>query len=143
MNWGNWIVVAFVLFAGFIATLVTICVKQDISLVSKSYYKEEGAYQARLVAANNASSLQHKPVIRMSSGYLLSVKYDQLNAIEKGEIVVFSPSTESRDRRFVLQHSADSIQMFDLSTIARGMYRAKLSWTMDGREYYMEEIIHR
>jgi hypothetical protein len=40
MNWGKWIIVSFVLFAGFIGTLVTVCVRQDISLVSKDYYKE-------------------------------------------------------------------------------------------------------
>jgi hypothetical protein len=41
MSWGKWIVVSFLLFAGFIATLVTICMKEDVGLVSSSYYDEE------------------------------------------------------------------------------------------------------
>ena len=45
MNFGKWIVVAFVFFSLFIGTLVTVCVRQDISLVSTDYYKEELIYQ--------------------------------------------------------------------------------------------------
>ena len=48
MNWGKSIVLSFVLFAAFIVTLVTVCLRQDISLVSKEYYKEELQYENQL-----------------------------------------------------------------------------------------------
>jgi hypothetical protein len=38
----------FILFAAFIGTLVTVCLRQDISLVSKDYYKEELQYENQL-----------------------------------------------------------------------------------------------
>ena len=58
MNWGKSIILAFVLFAGFIATLVVVCVREDISLVSKDYYKEELLYQDQIQRLNNASQLK-------------------------------------------------------------------------------------
>ena len=63
MDFGKWIVVAFVLFAVFIGTLVTVCVRQDISLVSKEYYKEELAYQDQIVRIANTEKLGLKPKI--------------------------------------------------------------------------------
>ena len=52
MNWGKSIVLAFVLFAVFIGVLVAVCVREDISLVSRNYYNEELDYQTK-----NASGL--------------------------------------------------------------------------------------
>ena len=56
MNWGKWIIVSFVLFAAFIGILVVICVRQDISLVSKNYYQEELAYQQQIDRMNNGTA---------------------------------------------------------------------------------------
>jgi len=64
MNIGKWIVVAFVLFAAFIGTLVVVCVRQDVSLVSRDYYRQELAYQNQIQRLNNTAALLEKPVIR-------------------------------------------------------------------------------
>lgn len=142
MNWGKWIIVSFVLFAGFIATLVTICVRQDISLVSKDYYKEELVYQARLEKMSNTDLLTSKPVVSVVKNDLLQISFDQFRNIEKGELVLFSTSHEDRDRKFQLAPVNESIQQFDIGAMHKGMYRARLSWQMEGKEFYMEQIIH-
>ena len=142
MNWGKWIVVSFVLFAGFIATLVTLCVRQDISLVSKDYYKEELVYQARLEKANNTNTLVSKPVVSVVGSNLLQVSFTQFDIMEKGELVLFSSSHEERDRKFHLTRTDERVQAFDIGSMHKGMYRARLSWQMEGKEFYMEQIIH-
>ena len=65
MNWGNGIIFSFVLFAIFIAILVTVCVRQDISLVSSDYYQEELKYQDQITRINNTSKLDTQPVIKI------------------------------------------------------------------------------
>ena len=138
MNIGKWIVVAFVLFGGFIAALVTVCMKQDINLVSKDYYTEELAYQQQIVRVNNTKTLVAKPAMKIENNEL-QVMFGN-NAVESGSIELFCPSNPSNDASFEL--STNTSQHFSLKSLPGGMYRAKLKWTMNGKEYYQEEIIY-
>ncbi len=140
MNWGKWIVVSFVLFAMFIGTLVTVCVRQDINLVSKNYYADELAYQQQIERINNTSRLEEKPDISISNG-VIEIKFNQFNAMDKGEIKLFRPSDVRLDKQFALQVSEQTQQQFDVSTLPGGMYRVKMLWSMNGKEYYIEDMI--
>jgi hypothetical protein len=141
MNFGNWIVVAFILFATFIATLVTVCVRQDVSLVSKDYYKEELGYQEQIHRLNNTASLAAKPVIKVVN-QTLQVKFNQSEKIENGELKLFCPSNTKMDRIFTVTTSNETTRTFDINSLQKGMYRAKLFWKMNGKEFYQEEVIY-
>jgi len=141
MNFGKWIFVAFVLFAGFIATLVTVCMREDISLVSKEYYADELAYQDQITRINNTSALELKPEI-IVSGDLLMVSFDSLEFIDKGNLKLFCPSDASMDRSFELNAVKGPSFTYSLSGLKSGMYRVKLLWGMDSKDYYLEEIIN-
>ncbi len=139
MDFGKWIVVAFVLFAVFIGTLVTVCVRQDISLVSKEYYKEELAYLDQIVRIANTEKLGLKPKITKVNNVTLQLTFGQ--QMEKGELKLFCPSNPKMDKSFSINSSENNIQLFNVETLQKGMYRAKLSWTMDKKEYFYEEVI--
>ena len=139
MNIGKWIFVAFVLFTGFIATLVVVCVRQDISLVSKDYYQEELQYQTRIMQEMNTASLEAKPIMEKKA-HQLEVKFAELN-VAKGTLSLFCPANEKMDRLFNLPPN-QSIALFDVTGLQAGMYRARLQWTMGEKEYYLEEIIY-
>jgi len=140
MNWGKWIIVAFVFFAVFIATLVTVCMRQDISLVSSTYYEEELAYQQQIERTVNALSLAEKPVIRVAQPGVVEVGFQQ--PTDQGKLQLFCPSNVAMDRAFDIGHSADSVRHFNVQGLQRGMYRAKLQWTAQGKEFYIEQIIN-
>jgi hypothetical protein len=140
MNWGKWIVVAFVFFAVFIATLVTVCMREDISLVSSSYYQEELAYQEQIERTTNALNLVEKPVIRVAKPGVVEVGFQ--GAAEHGKLRLFCPSNAAMDRAFDIGSSGDSLRHFDVQGLQRGMYRAKLEWTAQGKEFYIEQIIN-
>jgi hypothetical protein len=139
MNFGKWIVVSFVMFALFIGTLVTLCIREDVSLVSKDYYKEELDYQSQIKRLNNTERLQQKPTIQFVDRVGLKVVWNENAKIEKGELKLFSPSNSKLDKKFVLKTSNE--QVFEMASIKKGMYRVKLLWTMDGKEYYFEKEI--
>ena len=141
MNFGKWIVVAFVLFGAFIATLVTVCVKQDISLVSKSYYKDELDYQTQIVRINNADQLASKPVIA-KAGDGLTIQFGADVTVANGELKLFCPSDPNMDKSFLLSLDIENRQSFDVSALKPGMYKAKLLWSMNGKEYFMERVIY-
>jgi hypothetical protein len=141
MNWGKSIIVAFVLFAIFIATLVIVCVRQDISLVSKNYYKDELAYQDQIQRMNNTAMLEEKPAIKVV-GHQLQIEYSQFSLVDRGELKLFCPSNTAMDRDFKIRSSNAHTQYFELDHLQKGMYRVKLRWSMKGKEFYKESIIN-
>ena len=141
MNFGNWIVVSFVLFAAFIGTLVVVCLREDISLVSKDYYQEELAYEDQIQRLNNVAALKEKPVIRVVDR-MVQVEFSQFKTIEHAELEIFCPSNASMDRKFLVKSSDQPVQFFQLDPLQKGMHRAKLLWEMNGKEFYLEEVIY-
>lgn len=141
MNFGNWIVVAFVMFALFIATLVTVCVRQDISLVSKEYYKDELAYQDQIERIQNTRELKEKPVINRVNHNTLQVRFDLKSDIQNGKLILFCPSNPERDKSYGLELTESNHQLINIESIQKGMYRARLSWTAAGKEFFYEEVI--
>ncbi len=142
MNFGKWIVVSFILFAVFIGTLVTICLREDISLVSKNYYKEELGYQVQIERLNNTHQLAQKPTVKVVEPNILKVEFNQLEEIQHGELKLFCPSNSKMDRNFKLKLLNNGGEEIDLAGLESGMYKVKLLWTMHGKEFYLEEIIN-
>jgi hypothetical protein len=142
MNWGKSIVVSFILFAGFIATLVTVCVREDISLVSKDYYNEELVYQNQIVRMQNTNALDKRPAIKVLNPTTIQVDFNQFNEVEKGELKLFRPSDSTMDRKFELRSSDTSVQLFPIDVLHKGMYRARMQWTMNGKEFFIEQVIY-
>ena len=141
MNWGKSIVLAFVLFAAFIATLVTVCFRQDVNLVTKDYYREELAYQEQINRMALTALLEEKPSIQIEQG-MLKVAYRDFHRVQQGALTLFRPSNPAHDKIFRIVRSQGIVQYFPIDTMQRGMYRAQLRWEMDGQEYYVEEVIN-
>lgn len=140
MNWGKSIILAFVLFATFIAVLVTVCMRQDVSLVTKNYYQEELKYQDQIERIANTAALTTKPVIAAAERQL-TLSFDQLPNIDRGELRLFCPANASADKIFSLKATSGTTQVLG-NDLPRGMYRARMTWRMQGREFYLEQIIH-
>ena len=141
MNWGKSVILAFILFGGFIATLVTVCMRQDISLVAKEYYKEELAFQSQIDRMAHTAMLSVKPSVKVESGDLLKVTYKDFNKVQKGALQLFRPSDPSMDKEFILDRSKTPSQYFSTAGMQKGMYRARIRWTLEGQEFYLEQMI--
>ena len=141
MNWGKWITVTFILFAIFIGVLVTICVKQDISLVATDYYKQELDFQRQIDRTNNVQQLANKPEILIVNNQV-QISFKDFNAMKQGELKLFRPSNIKSDLVFELKTTTDTVQLFDMQSSERGMYKAKMKWSMNDKEYYLEKTIY-
>ena len=141
MNWGKSIILAFVIFAAFMGTLVTICFRQDISLVTTDYYREELAYQGHIDRLSNTNALRDEPEIRADSGKLI-VSIGNLSRVDSGYVQLFRPSDPALDIRFVIPPGAGSSLYFPLVGLKKGMYRARMEWTMAGRGFSYEQVVY-
>lgn len=139
MNWGQSIILAFVLFALFIGSLVVVCLRQDVQLIAPDYYQQELVYQQQLERMNNANRLAVRPVIHVSREWL-EVEYTLMADLENPTLELFRPSDQRFDRNFNL--SAEVKQRLDVRSLPQGFYKARMRWTMQGREYFIEEMIY-
>jgi hypothetical protein len=141
MNWGKWIVVSFILFAAFIGVLVTICVRQDISLVAPDYYKQELDFQRQIERTKNLQQLTVKPEISIFNNSVM-ISFKDFSMMQHGELKLFRPSNANLDLIFELKTTSDTVQLFDLQARERGMYKARMKWAMDDKEYYFEQTVY-
>lgn len=141
MNWGKSIVLAFVLFAVFIGVLVAVCVREDISLVSRNYYNEELDYQTKMNGARNVDQLTQKPEISFAEGQSLRVTFD-FHEFENGKLVLYSPADISEDKIFEIEATSSPFQTFSLGTLKKGNYKVKMFWTANGKDFYFEKSIY-
>lgn len=140
MNFGKGIVLAFVFFALFIGTLVFICIKQDINLVSPTYYQEELMHSQKMIQMANTRDLSQEPIITVTDN-TVEVDFQQFGDLEEGELKLVRPSDAKLDQKFALHASPESRQQFTMQRWERGLYRASMTWTMNGKEYYVEKLI--
>lgn len=132
--------VSFVLFAGFIASLVVICIRQDINLVSVDYYREELAHQHKMELIQNAQALESLPEITME-GTNLTVSFSDFDKIETGELKLLRPSDDRLDKKFQVRPSSEKTHRYPLDVWGKGLYRASMQWKMEGKEFYYEKVI--
>lgn len=136
----KWVVVAFVLFALFIGTLVVISVRQEVSLVSKNYYQDELRHSEKMTKQVNTSGLSEQPQITFEENSV-KVMYPLLSNFEKGQLMIQRPSDARLDQQFEIQSGVGDTQVFELKVWERGLYRVSLTWSMEGKEYYFEKLM--
>lgn len=149
MNWGKSIILVFVLFAGFIGTMVYQMTRQHIDLVSDNYYQNEIDYQQHIDRVNNArlGSLPGGPT-GLNSSATMTYQPDQQqvvfvlpNALQKGEITFYRPGDRRQDFRVTIPAEHPVRQIIPTKTLAKGNWRVQFSWSDGQREYYKEEQI--
>lgn len=141
MNWGKGIFISFVLFAVFMAVMVTIMMRQSIGLVSTQYYKDDLAYQEQYIRKQNTEELEQKPEITIVQNQYLKVVFPVRGNVVEGDVKLYRPSEDKLDQNFKLRASSDSIQLFQIKPLEHGAYRAKMKWKMNDKEYYLEKVI--
>ena len=137
MSWGKAIVVVFVAFALFIGTLVTICVRQDISLVSRNYYQDELRYQDEIDQMNNVAALAERPLIAVREGQL-EIRYTDLSKVEHGKLTLVRPSDARYDAVFTVAQTTQPFQRYDISGLPSGRYNARLVWSINGKDFLVQ-----
>lgn len=138
MNWGTRIVIAFICFVGVIVTLVTISMRQDVSLVAKDYYVQELAYQDQIERIENKNRMDIQPTVELNAGQVeLSIK----NLDLEGTVHFFRPSNSKLDKKYILQLDQNGKQAFSALDFEKGLWKVKINWSSEGKEYYSEHSL--
>jgi hypothetical protein len=140
MNWGNKLLVTFVVFAAFMSYMLYRCLNTNYDLVTKDYYKDELAYQQVIDGANHANALKGQVSLSQQGSQIrLQMPADMNGKAPAGEVFFYCASDASRDRKIPLKADGTGQQWLDAATLAPGPYRVKITWTAAGVQYFSEE----
>lgn len=142
MNWGNKLLVTFIVFAGMMGTLVYKSLHTNFELVEKDYYKSELRYQEVIDGANRANSLNNTvKFLQQGSALSIQMPEEMRNLSIKGDILFYCAYNASQDRRFELKPNQDGLQVIPREELLPGNYIVKMSWVQNELKYYTEKPI--
>lgn len=141
MNFGGKIVILYLSFVALIVSLVTLCYKQDVELVSDDYYAQEITFQEKIDASNNEkklkSSIQHTV---LKDEIILIADSTLFNKDFTGTITLFRPSDSKLDVTYPMNF-INNEQIIPKNDLVRGAYKLQLSWVSHQKKYFKEEVI--
>jgi FixH len=140
MNWGNKLLLTFLVFGAGMAYLVYRSVNTNYELVEKDYYKSEIRYQEVIDATGRVNQLSSPVTIGQSdAGIVLQLPAEMKNRDITGDILFYCAYDEKKDKRFSLEPDAEAKQLFQSSAVLPGNYTVKISWATEGKNYFTEK----
>lgn len=139
MNWGKSIILVFVLFAGFIGTMVYRMTRQRVDLVSENYYQDAITFQQHIDRVANARINSSVTMIYQSDHQ--QVVFVLPTDLRKGEITFYRPGDRQQDFRVNIPTEHPIRQVVPTKSLAKGNWRVQFTWSDGQREYYKEEQI--
>ncbi len=138
-NWGFGIIVSFSLFALATFIMVYISVSTNVDLVTEDYYEKELKYQQHIELVKSTSALeQNIGVDVIASTITLKFPNIGVRTSYSGTIYFFRPSDKRSDFDKSVRIDSTYTQTFSTETMKQGLWRVKIFWTVDNKEYYSE-----
>ena len=140
MNWGNKLLITFIVFALGMTFLVYKSVTTNFELVEKNYYKQEINYQQVIDGTRQAGQLSNSiQLVQTDKGILLQLPDEMKNKTLSGEIWFYCAYDEKKDKKIMLQTDNNASQIFSLDLVTPGEYTVKVNWNDDSKNYYSEK----
>jgi len=139
-NWGTGIGLFYLIFASVLIFSVIQSTKFDNSLVADNYYEQDIKYQSHYEKLDNSQLLSSKLVVQYDQqSQLLQIEFPNKEA--KGTIHLFRPSTSKLDKIITIQLDENRKQLVATDQLKEGLWRLKIDWEAEGRQYFNEESI--
>ncbi|MFI5130956.1 MAG: FixH family protein [Chitinophagales bacterium] len=141
MNWGNRLLITFIVFGTGIFYLVYRSLHTNFELVEKDYYKSELRYQDVIDGSNRVNALGGTVKLEQTSeGVVLKLPDEMKDQDISGNVLFYCEYNEKQDRKFALIMNTGT-QVFEKGQIDPGSYTVKISWTTNDKNYYTEKIV--
>ncbi len=142
IHWGIGIIVAFVVFAAAILTMVTISMNREVDLVSDDYYQQELRHQTQIESESRSNALVESPSIEVSASSvaLKLPRFFAANSVS-GMLTFYRPADRKSDFVVPLKLDSSNTQRVQTSRLEKGLWRLKVRWSAHSQSYYHEEAI--
>lgn len=138
INWGTGLVIAMILFIGFILFFVVQIVtdsKHDYDLVTEDYYSRELVYQDELDAEKNSNSLKNNIASkRTDDGWVFVFPEEVEGSKVSGKVIMYRPSDKNLDFELPLEMQGNEF-LIPNNKIVSGRWNATIIWDYEGKQY--------
>ena len=141
MNWGNKLILVFILFAVLMSVLVYKSVNTRYDLVSKDYYKDELRYQDKIDGMANAANVSDVTVSQDSNNVIVDFPKELNGYKTEGEAWFYCATDDVKDKKIVLQVDSNGRQTFPKNQLSKTNYLLKLSWKIGNSNYFAEKSV--
>jgi hypothetical protein len=135
--WPYAIILYFVFFITFLAVWITFAVRNDHELVRKDYYEQEMNFQNEIDSSARAAALNIAISYEASKE---AVTITGPSMTTSGTIYFYRASQAKMDREIPLLLK-DGAQTIDVRGFERGLWKVRLSWTVNGLPYRRDESL--
>lgn len=142
MNWGNKLLVTFIVFGTGMGVLVYKSMNTTYELVEKDYYKKELRYQEVIDGSNRANALSAAASLQQADrGIVLQFPEEMKNQVVTGSVLFYCAYNQKLDKTFDLAINKEGFQVFNNAQVAPGNYTVKIGWNSNGKDYYTEKTL--
>ncbi len=142
MNWGNRLILVFLVFGAGMGYLVYRSMNTNYELVESDYYKQELRYQNVIDEHNSANALSAQVTIEKKDGEIaVQFPEEMKNKTLTGELYFYCAYDSKKDKRLTLQADSNGLQTIPGGTILPGSYTVKIKWNNGEKAYYAEQTL--
>lgn len=140
MNWGNRLLVVFIVFGLGMGYLVYRTTTTDFDLVETDYYATELRYQQEIDASKKAHELSQPVSIEQgASGIFVQFPEEMKNKKLEGTIHFYCAYDRKSDRTFQVNPDSSGSQLIPAERLLSGHFFVKINWKEGDTKYYMEK----
>jgi hypothetical protein len=141
-NWGAGILFSIIIFMAILVGLVYVFMNQDVDLVTRDYYSKELKYQNQIDKINNTSEMGKEVGISFLNDSVHLTFPDSVYYKKASGIVYFyRPSGSKKDFSLPLAVSDKNEQLISTVKLDKGLWKIKVEWGMEGKDFYSEKSI--
>ena len=142
MNWGHKILIVIILFLVAMLSMVFLASMQTNEMIDDQYYQKELAYQQVIDAQQNLMNVSTGNLVSQTMlEVVVTLPVGTFEKLEGGYAELLRNDAASRDTRQDILKNGNNRSIFLKKDLSRGMYKARIRWKSDGKEYYKEESV--
>jgi hypothetical protein len=142
ISWGTAIAIFYSFFVIAMLVFVFAANKEDISLVSDTYYEEDLSYQLKLDKMKRTNQLQHVFELSIEQNPTgISVTIPEELPHFKGNMTLFHPAYAALDQAYPIENNVENKQIIPVEKLKKGRWLVKIEGENEGKNYYHEAYL--
>jgi hypothetical protein len=142
MNWGHKIGIVIIVFVIGMLSMVYYASQQTNEMIDDHYYQKELAYQEVIDGKQNLHDLSPDDLITQNEqALIITLPAGSYEHLEKGHIELMRTDAKEKDIQMTITPNGSNQRSIDKKKLTKGIYKARIRWTNEGKEYYKEESV--
>ena len=143
MNWGHKLTIVIVTFLVVMLGMVFFAFRQTNEMVDDNYYQKELEYQGVIDAKQNLVNVSDVNLISQTMmEVVVTLPPGTFEKLEKGNIELMRNDAKSKDVQLAIEPNGSNRRTIAKASLSKGMYKTRIKWTNDGKEFYKEENVY-